>query len=298
MGRTWTKVWNWTSGEMTFGENEWTCVDCAFVYCCRVSQRCVGFESQGYVLGDYIISSHKHTLDVLVARLVSHHQNHVGLIARAESMPPSFPATSWQAALIRTIRNRRPRNETQRYGHGATLVSARLYLSDLSTVQAPGTLRYLGITHVVSALEADVSRSFDTSVVFMHVPIRDSLDTDIARWFDCVVNFIYGALAANQRNRVLVHCFQGVSRSVTLVCAYLVATTTMRATETIEYVRSKRGIVAPNAAFRQQLILWGQRYEQWKLCAEAENHRRRQGGSGVRQPMFPTPGLMFVVPQR
>ncbi len=45
----------------------------------------------------------------------------------------------------------------------------------------------------------------------------------------------------------------GISRSATVVCAYLVATTPMIASEAIEYVIDKRSIVSPNTGFRSQL---------------------------------------------
>ncbi len=45
----------------------------------------------------------------------------------------------------------------------------------------------------------------------------------------------------------------GVSRSTTVVCAYLVATTNVTAAEAIAHVQSIRGVVDPNLGFRRQL---------------------------------------------
>ena len=45
----------------------------------------------------------------------------------------------------------------------------------------------------------------------------------------------------------------GISRSATVVCAYLVATTPLSAPDAIEFVRGRRGVVCPNLGFRQQL---------------------------------------------
>ncbi|KAG8761197.1 hypothetical protein FRC14_006246 [Serendipita sp. 396] len=58
------------------------------------------------------------------------------------------------------------------------------------------------------------------------------------------------------KNVVLVHCLAGMSRSATLVCAYLLATTSMNTEETIEFVRSKRRIIQPNYGFQKQLKRW------------------------------------------
>lgn len=54
-----------------------------------------------------------------------------------------------------------------------------------------------------------------------------------------------------------VHCFLGVSRSASVVCAYLVATEGLIPADSIAYVQSKRGIVAPNTGFRRQLEVYG-----------------------------------------
>lgn len=45
----------------------------------------------------------------------------------------------------------------------------------------------------------------------------------------------------------------GISRSATVVCAYLVATTPMIVSEAIEFVQQKRSIVHPNSSFQRQL---------------------------------------------
>ena len=45
----------------------------------------------------------------------------------------------------------------------------------------------------------------------------------------------------------------GVSRSATVICAYLVATRGMTAEEAISFTKSQRGVVRPNNGFARQL---------------------------------------------
>lgn len=73
---------------------------------------------------------------------------------------------------------------------------------------------------------------------------------------------------------------QGISRSATLVCAYLVATTPMRAREAIAHVQSKRGIVSPNIGFRRQLVAWERQFDDAKAKA-AEERRRKARSIGI-----------------
>jgi len=194
----------------------------------------------------------------------------------------SFPASSWQSSRTR---NKRPSNTNDAdlsHGRAVSTINPRLYLTDFYSARAEGTLQRLGVTHIVSAIEPDMRKDFGDGVTVMHVPIRDDVNTDIAQWFDRVVKFIQDALDADEKHRVLVHCLQGISRSATLVCAYLVATTPMRATEAIAFVQAKRGIVSPNPGFRRQLILWERQFEDARARAVQERRRKSRsiGGFG------------------
>ena len=57
----------------------------------------------------------------------------------------------------------------------------------------------------------------------------------------------------------------------------------MRALESIKHVQAKRGIVAPNLGFRQQLVIWGRQFEEAKIQAEGERRRKRRSIGGVAQ---------------
>ncbi|KAG9312854.1 protein-tyrosine phosphatase-like protein [Chiua virens] len=190
---------------------------------------------------------------------------------QATGSPPSFRRR--RVAVPKTVQG-------DAYGRVVSTITPRLYLSDLYSAQVAGTLERFGITHIVSAIEPDLREDFGDNVIVMHVPIRDDANANIAQWFDSVVNFIQQALDMDERHKVLVHCLQGISRSATLVCAYLVATTPMRSVEAIAHVRAKRGIVSPNIGFRSQLATWELQFEDAKVRA-AEDQRRKAGSLSV-----------------
>lgn len=67
------------------------------------------------------------------------------------------------------------------------------------------------------------------------------------------INFINLALE-NPSNRVLVHCNLGISRSTTLILAYLMKTFHATLFEAFKFLRHRRPIVCPNNGFLRQLI--------------------------------------------
>jgi hypothetical protein len=71
----------------------------------------------------------------------------------------------------------------------------------------------------------------------------------------------------------------GISRSATIVCAYLIATMRMTPHEALAAVREKRGIVSPNMGFLRQLEEYaievhGGRYKPGARPAKLEAIRR------------------------
>lgn len=135
----------------------------------------------------------------------------------------------------------------------ASKIAPRLYLTCLATAQNASQLADLGITHVVSAIEDAPTFPSTHPLRTLHVSVSDNDGEDILSHLPVTTSFIRGALAEDPKNRILVHCFMGISRSTTIVIAYLIATTNMTPHEALATVRSKRTIVRPNRGFMSQL---------------------------------------------
>lgn len=86
----------------------------------------------------------------------------------------------------------------------------------------------------------------------LSVKCDDTIAFDISQYFSLVCQFIEEAREIN--GRVLVHCACGVSRSPTLVCAYLIKHQSMSVENAVVHIHSRRSIIRPNSGFLRQLI--------------------------------------------
>lgn len=84
----------------------------------------------------------------------------------------------------------------------------------------------------------------------MGIPGHDRPSWNIAVYFEQAAKFIHDALKSN--GKVLVHCVVGISRSATLVIAYLIIYRGMNAAEALTHVFKQRRVF-PNVGFLHHL---------------------------------------------
>lgn len=145
-------------------------------------------------------------------------------------------------------------SDTDNFVRQADLVVPGVYLCDLHTAQDASVVTSLGITHIISVL--DFVPTFPNEMKHikkLHVRLSDSFREKITPHFDDTTAFIRNALQEDPKNKVLVHCVMGISRSATVVCAYLIAEQGMKGSAAIDFVRGKRRIICPNMGFQRQL---------------------------------------------
>jgi len=145
----------------------------------------------------------------------------------------------------------------------ASLIVPRLYLSGYYAAIDEKQMSTLGVTHIISILDWTPDLlAFILPENRLHIALDDIPNADILARLDDTTQFIKAALEENTTNVVLIHCFMGISRSATVVCAYLISTKGMTAMEAINFAQSKRTIVSPNNGFRKQLHLYAARLKE------------------------------------
>lgn len=87
---------------------------------------------------------------------------------------------------------------------------------------------------------------------YMNIPVFDTSETDLTCYFTSAVDFIHRARGDGLN--VLVHCEQGISRSVSCVLAYLVVHLRRPLLDSYRLVEACRPIACPNPAFCMQLM--------------------------------------------
>uniref|UniRef100_A0A4W6DZC3 Dual specificity protein phosphatase n=1 Tax=Lates calcarifer TaxID=8187 RepID=A0A4W6DZC3_LATCA len=158
-----------------------------------------------------------------------------------------------------------------------------LYIGNEVAARDKGTLHSLGITHIVNAAHGPPNpgpgpcfcvntgpRFYrDMTVDYYGVEADDAIDFILSPFFYPTARYIRAALQnVPLPGRVFVHCLMGVSRSATLVLAFLMIAEGLRLQEAVAAVRPHRDI-CPNPGFLQQL-------RSLDMSLERERRRRRQ----------------------
>ncbi|CAF1104920.1 unnamed protein product [Adineta steineri] len=137
----------------------------------------------------------------------------------------------------------------------------RLFLGDCKLAMDPVKLKQLGFTHILNAAEGRKFGQINTcatyyeeaGIKYLGFSIIDNPTYQIGMHFEEAIKFLEEALN-NKKNRVYVHCQQGISRSATLIVAYLLHTyENMSLFDAFQLVATRRRIW-PNEGFCRHLI--------------------------------------------
>ncbi|KAG8440857.1 hypothetical protein GDO86_006553 [Hymenochirus boettgeri] len=130
-----------------------------------------------------------------------------------------------------------------------------LYLGDQEIAANKGELMQMNITHILNASHSHFRGGEENykgmNICYLGIEAQDSPTFDMSIHFYPAADFINKAITG--RGKILVHCAVGVSRSATLVLAFLMIHHKMTLVEAITAVKERRGII-PNRGFLRQLL--------------------------------------------
>lgn len=123
-----------------------------------------------------------------------------------------------------------------------------LYLGSFSAALCHEGLKEHKIEYILSTV--DVHPIYPNDFDYKILPYRDSVSENILSNLDEGVEYINESL---KNGNVLVHCFYGVSRSSSLIIAYLIKHHGHSFDSALKLIKEKRPIANPNQSFRTQL---------------------------------------------
>ncbi len=88
---------------------------------------------------------------------------------------------------------------------------------------------------------------------WLHIDLEDE-PVDISKHFLHVIKHVDAA--RNRGDCVLIHCAAGISRSATLMAAYLMWKNRWTAKEALDHIRARRDQIRPNDCFLEQLRIF------------------------------------------
>uniref|UniRef100_A0A3Q3SU21 Dual specificity phosphatase 22a n=1 Tax=Mastacembelus armatus TaxID=205130 RepID=A0A3Q3SU21_9TELE len=131
----------------------------------------------------------------------------------------------------------------------ASQVVDGLYLGNIRDAESRESLSKHGITHILSVYNNAKPVFEDMTYLCIHA--TDTSSQNLLQHFKECIGFIHECRLNG--GSCLVHCFAGVSRSTTMVVAYLMTVTRYSWQECLSAVRAVRSFVDPNDGFQQQL---------------------------------------------
>ncbi|KAK7358700.1 hypothetical protein VNO77_00638 [Canavalia gladiata] len=158
-------------------------------------------------------------------------------------------------------------------------VTSTLFIGGALAARSVYTLQYLGITHILCLCTNEIGQSdsqFPDLFEYKNFFVCDSEDFNISSIFEEACDFIDCIEQTGQK--VLVHCFEGRSRSVTLVLAYLMLRKNHTLSEAWQTLKRVHRRAQPNDGFAKLLLQldqklhgkvsmeWHQRKPTMKVC--------------------------------
>ncbi|XP_059666200.1 protein-tyrosine-phosphatase MKP1 [Cornus florida] len=169
-------------------------------------------------------------------------------------------------------------------------VAEHIYLGGDAVARDRVILKQNGITHILNCVGFVCSEYFKDDFVYRTLWLQDSPSEDITSILYDV--FDYFEYVREQGGRVFVHCCQGVSRSTSLVIAYLMWREGQSFDDAFRYVKAARGIADPNMGFACQLLQCQKRVHAFPLSPSSLLRMYRIAPHSSYDPLHLVPKML------
>lgn len=132
-------------------------------------------------------------------------------------------------------------------------INDKIFIGSEETQHHKAILKTLGITNII-VVGIELEILYPNEFEYHYIGIHDFHTVNISKYFDQSYEFI-----ERSKGNVLVHCAAGISRSATIVIAYLMRKERKSFEIIMNYVKERRNAVNPNEGFVKQLIEFGEK---------------------------------------
>ena len=132
-----------------------------------------------------------------------------------------------------------------------TEIIDHIFLGSYSNAKDFSELEKNNIKYILNCA-AECDNIFKDKIKYLKLEIKDQNDFPINEYFEEGIKFIKESISNNDGN-ILIHCFQGKSRSTTLLMAYLIKYNNEDTNSAYKILKSKRQLTMPNLGFMQKL---------------------------------------------
>jgi protein-tyrosine phosphatase len=122
-----------------------------------------------------------------------------------------------------------------------------VYLGNLQAAQNLPALKSSCITHILQVANG-IQPMFPKQFTYKVIDVPDLHHANLQRHFPAAISFIKQGI---QAGGVLVHCHAGVSRSSSIVIAYLMQEHRMTFQEALAFASLRRPVIFPNMGFQK-----------------------------------------------
>ncbi|KAF3433774.1 hypothetical protein FNV43_RR24877 [Rhamnella rubrinervis] len=169
-------------------------------------------------------------------------------------------------------------------------VAEHIYLGGDAVAKDREILKQNGITHILNCVGFVCPEYFKADFAYRTLWLQDSPSEDITSILYDV--FDYFEDVREQGGRVFVHCCQGVSRSTSLVIAYLMWREGQSFDDAFQYVKAARGIADPNMGFACQLLQCQKRVHAFPLSPSSLLRMYRIAPHSPYDPLHLVPKML------
>ena len=131
-------------------------------------------------------------------------------------------------------------------------IHPNVFISGDTVARNEELLRSIGITHIINCAGNVCENYFPEDFYYIKYFMKDSNNYNIESLF--YPTFIFMKNALKSGNKILIHCVQGASRSVSLCLGYIIFVKNISYEDALLKAKEIRQICSPNIGFQVQLM--------------------------------------------